>query len=85
MRSQVDPNLNLTGNSSWCLGPCPGTLEAEGRHLGLALGSLEAEGRHLGGRRPTFWRGVGRRSLPTKARGMTYIFQVNFVEGCSIV
>ena len=37
-----------------------------GAHLGT---HLEAEGRHYGGRRPTFWRGVGRRSPPTNCGG----------------
>ena len=43
--SQSEPHVDL----ELCLGPCPGTLEAEGRRLALALGSLEDEGR-----RPTF-------------------------------
>ena len=32
-------------------------------------GPMEAEGRHYGGRRPTFWRGVGGRSPPTANPG----------------
>ena len=32
-------------------------------------GPMEAEGRHYGGRRPTFWRGVGGRSPPTNCGG----------------
>ena len=33
-------------------------------------GPMEAEGRHYGGRRPTFWRGVGGRSPPTATQGV---------------
>ena len=38
-----------------------------------APGPLEAEGRHFGGRRPTFWRGVGRRSRCRLKHLMNYL------------